>query len=222
MIINCGLCTETIKVIFQNSPTPPPPLPPKEMCCADVIIVSVICLTIIIIALVALSRFFELKKKKMDLAEKARQEKETREEIAKKEKDFSVYRSKILEYLEKEMSSCDNLYKDFKKKKDEENKLIEQIKKEWEVLMKVPGALKEKDIERFSELLKELSFKIEAIKTDELKQSVDKLLETMKTKKYELKDNAYLIALNDFLNGRTIDDLNNNNSDSEDNKENSK
>lgn len=222
MIINCGLCTETIKVIFQNSPTPPPPLPPKEMCCADVIIVSVICLTIIIIALVALSRFFELKKKKMDLAEKARQEKETREEIAKKEKDFSVYRSKILEYLEKEMSSCDNLYKDFKKKKDEENKLIEQIKKEWEVLMKVPGALKEKDIERFSELLKELSFKIEAIKTDELKQSVDKLLETMKTKKYELKDNAYLIALNDFLNGRTIDDLINNNSDSEDNKENSK
>ena len=192
---NLGEITLTHKYITESN----------GCCRSNVVIWLIICVVIIWLAYIIknfLNHRKDFEKQKTELEEA---QKKLSEIDSKQEETNAIYRSKILDFLEKEMTSCEKIYHEQKKQNE---KIESLIKKANEAINKFENNSTQAELNELQTAIGNLSKAIEEINLSELKKSIDALLGKMKNEKAVFADSAYLITLNSFLKGdKGIDSL---------------
>ena len=204
IILHCGECENIVKEIIQFMSNAISSTENKGAGWSDVVIALLICGTIIILALI--SRAIISKKKSIDGLEK---EKETLDQQLSKEKEknddtIATYRSKIIEFIEREMTSFQKIYNTYDKGRQDEKATLEQIKESVADLKKKSYynsddlQTKLQDIEK---ALKKLTEDICGHDKD-LSDSIGSIKSIIEGKDTYFKQSPYLIILNEFLQGK--------------------
>lgn len=177
----------------------------NDGCWTNVVIWFMICIVIIWLAYLITSSV-KMRKDKQDLELQLKKEKEKlSKNDSEQEEANAIYRSKVLDFMEKEMTSCEKIYHEQKKQKEEIESLI---KKAYETINKFENNSTQAELNELQTAVGNLSKALEEINLSELKASIDGLLGKMKNEKAVFADSSYLITLNSFLKGdKGIDSL---------------
>ena len=171
----------------------------------DLNIVTVICcslICIVIISAISLVLYHLLKNWHENYRDKR---KKRWEQIDQEKKATSEYQSKILDFIEKEMTSCEKIYNEQEKQNDEINNLINKI----DLLIKdLKDDQTQQNLSNLEDAIDNLRKAVSKIELPELKKSMNGLLTKLKEQKGVFANSSYLIILNSFLKGsNNIDEV---------------
>lgn len=131
-----------------------------------------------------------------------------KEEASQSEKFKKECQSKILEFMEKEMASCDKICQGFEKPKKNVDRLIEQVNGEIKKLQNNSEPDKDESVKKLVESVNKLDKTIKDTDLSKLKTSVEGLEAKMIDDKKFFANNTYLQVLNKFLKGENnLDDI---------------
>lgn len=205
----CGQCYANIKEIIK-SVLDAVPSESKAVGWADVVIVLLICSTIIAIAFIIKSIIIKNKSLVNLTNDKENLKTQLSEEKSKNNEVMGTYRSKVLEFIEKEMCSCQKIYDTYNNGRKDELSALEKIKDSLADLKKMSYynnddiQQKLKDVE---ESLKQLTKSVPNL-DDNLSDSIKSISELMEKGDVYFKQSPYLKVLNDFLKGnKNIDSV---------------
>ena len=127
------------------------------------------------------------------------------EENDRKKEVTSDYQSKIIDFIGKEMTSCEKIYNEQKKQNDEIHKLITKTE---ELIKNLQDDQTQQNLSNLEEAFKNLNDAVKELDLSELKKSMDDLLTKLKEQKGVFANSSYLITLNSFLKGsNNIDEV---------------
>lgn len=209
IITLCGQCGENINGIIK-SVLDTLPSESKAIGWADVVVVFLICLTIVAIAFISKSIIV----KKKSLVDLNNDNKKLREDLSKEKSKndevMATYRSKALEFIEKEMCSCQKIYDKYNKGRKDEISSLEQIKESIAGLKRM-SYYNNGDIgKKLDNIEKSLSKLTESIPNldNNLSDSIKSISELMGKGDVYFKQSPYLKVLNDFIKGnKNIDSV---------------
>ena len=171
----------------------------------DLNIVTVICcslICIVIISAISLVLYHLLKNWHENYRDKR---KKRWEQNDREKKVTSEYQSKILDFIEKEMTSCEKIYNEQKKQNDEIHKLITKTE---ELIKNLQDDQTQQNLSNLKRAIKELRKAVSKLELTKLKDSMDTLLTKLKEQKGVFANSSYLITLNSFLKGdNNIDEV---------------
>jgi len=171
----------------------------------DLNIVTVICyslICIVIISAISLVLYHLLKNWHENYSDKR---KKRWEQNDREKKATSEYQSKILDFIEKEMTSCEKIYNEQKKQNDEIHKLITKTE---ELIKNLQDDQTQQNLSNLENAIKELKDAVNKLELTKLKDSMDGLLTKLKEQKGVFANSSYLITLNSFLKGsNNIDEV---------------
>ena len=122
-----------------------------------------------------------------------------KEEVLRSEKFKKECQFKILEFMEKEMNSCDRLYKDVEQEKKELNELEKKVKENIEKIQTDnPDAIAL--IDELKTSIEKLDKTIEGKDLAKLETAVNGLKDSLNNEKKCFANSTYLQVLNRFLN----------------------
>jgi len=167
----------------------------------NVVIWLIICAVIIWLAYIV-KDFLKERKDDEEQKDELKKAKQKLSEIDSKQEEINaIYRSKVLDFMEKEMSSCQKIHADLKTLLDENKKLTEQIN---QFLVKAEEEsnpfVTQTDIKALKDDLAKLQEKLEGIDLENIKASVDGLSDKMKKEQDYFANNPYLKVLSGFMN----------------------
>lgn len=168
-------------------------------CWTNVVIWFIICAVIIWLAYIV-KDFLTNRKDDEEQKDELKKAKQKLSEIDSKQEEINAtYRSKVLDFMEKEVSSCQRIHADLKTLLDENKKLTKQINQFLVNAEKSPFVT-QADIDTLKKDLAELEKTLENIDLASIKASVDGLSTEMKNEQNYFASNAYLKVLSGFMN----------------------